>query len=297
MILKHSFKPLCLLLSFLLFSCADEPERDSWDVTPEWTFTEGIEGPATDADGTVYAVNFSEQGTIGMLRPGREAELFLDLPSGSIGNGIGFDRMGDMYIADYVKHRVYRVKKGSANAEIWAEESEMNQPNDLCVHPGGNLYLSDPDWTSDSGMLWRVDPEGRVHLLEKGMGTTNGITLSPDGRFLYVNESVQRRIWKYRLGADGTPQDKELFVQFEDFGLDGMRCDVAGNLYIARFDKGTLAVFNPEGELLKEYRLKGRKPSNLTFAGPENKTIYITMADRGCFEAVEALQPGAQPNY
>jgi sugar lactone lactonase YvrE len=66
-----------------------------------------------------------------------------------------------------------------------------------------------------------------------------------------------------------------------------------GNLYIARYDKGTLAVVSPDGELLKEYRLKGRKPSNLTFGGADGKTVFITMADRGCFETITALYPGA----
>ena len=31
-------------------------------------------------------------------------------------------------------------------------------------------------------------------LLEKEMGTTNGIEVSHDGKKLYVNESVQRKI-------------------------------------------------------------------------------------------------------
>ena len=271
--------------------------RDSRDVLPEWSFTKGIEGPATDAAGNVYAVNFREEGTIGKLRPDGTAEIFLRLPGNSIGNGIGFNAKGDIFIADYVGHRIYRVSEGEKQPDVWAEETRMNQPNDLCVHPDGSLYLSDPDWSAETGMLWRVSPEGQVHLLEAGMGTTNGIALSPAADYLYVNESVQRRIWRYRLRPDGSLADKTLFMEFEDYGLDGMRCDIEGNLYLARYDKGTLAVISPEGKRLKEYRLKGRKPSNLTFAGPENKTIFITMADRGCFETVKALHPGSQRNY
>ena len=280
-----------------MFSCASNPDRDSRDVLDDWTFTEGIEGPATDSEGFVYAVNFGQEGTIGKMDPKGKAALFLELPKGSVGNGIGFDIHGNMFIADYMKHRVYRVDRGSHEASVWAEEQRMNQPNDLCVHPDGSLYLSDPNWGAETGNLWRVGPDGRVQLLEEAMGTTNGITLSPDAKYLYVNESVQRRIWRYRIAADGSLENKQLFASFSDYGLDGMRCDVEGNLYLARYDKGTLAVLDPEGTLLKEYRLKGRKPSNLTFAGPDNKTIYITMADRGCFEAVEALHPGSQRNY
>jgi gluconolactonase len=39
-------------------------------------------------------------------------------------------------------------------------------------------------------------------LLEDSMGTTNGVEVSPDGRLLYVNESVQRNVWVYDIEAE-----------------------------------------------------------------------------------------------
>ena len=277
------------VLLLLLTGCGPESE----DLLAENAFTPGIEGPATDAEGNIYAVNYQEEGTIGKVSPEGEASIFLRLPEGSIGNGIQFDRAGNMFIADYVKHRVYRVAAGTRQPEIWAENPAMNQPNDLCVHPDGSLFLSDPKWADSTGQLWRVDPQGNTHLLEAGMGTTNGITLSPDARYLYVNESVQRNVWRYTLNPDGTLGAKELLIRFDDFGLDGMRCDLKGNLYLARYDKGVVAVVSPEGSLLREFRLRGRKPSNLTFGGPDGQTCFVTMADRGCFERIRALYPGA----
>ena len=53
--------------------------------------------------------------------------------------------------------------------------------------------------------LWKVDKTG-FSLLEAEMGTTNGIEVSPDGKKLYVNESVQRNIWSYDLRCEnGNP--------------------------------------------------------------------------------------------
>ena len=282
------------LLCVLLATGCKSLDVDSRDVLEEGRFTPGIEGPATDAQGNVYAVNYEEEGTVGILRPDGAASLFLRLPEGSVGNGIAIDRAGNMYVADYVAHRIYRVDAGTQSPRVWAEEPGMNQPNDVCVHPSGSLYLSDPNWAEGTGNLWRVGPDGSVRKLEGGMGTTNGIALSPDARYLYVNESVQLNVWRYRITDDGSLAEKQLFHRFQDFGMDGMRCDLKGNLYIARYDKGTVAVLSPEGNFLKEYRLRGRKPSNLTFAGPQGKTCYVTLADRGCFETFEALHPGAQ---
>jgi gluconolactonase len=125
--------------------------------------------------------------------------------------------------------------------------------------------------------------ENNQWLLEGNMGTTNGIELSPDEQTLYVNESIQRKVWAYTISAAGV-SNKRLFTQFEDFGLDGMKCDNKGNLYIARWGKGTVVVFSPAGKLLREVAIKGKKVSNLTFGGKDGKTVYVTVQDRKCVE-------------
>src|SRR6185503_10189081 len=98
--------------------------------TPEKSFTEGIEGPACDRRGNVYAVNYERQGTIGRTTPGGKSEVFVELPNGSIGNGIRFDRRGMMYVADYVNHNVLRVDPKTREVSVFAHEPQMNQPND-----------------------------------------------------------------------------------------------------------------------------------------------------------------------
>jgi len=116
------------------------------------------------------------------------------------------------------------------------------------------------------------------------MGTTNGIEVSPDDKILYVNESIQRNIWAYDLSPDGDISNKRLLIKFDDFGLDGMRCDEEGNLYATRYGKGTVVKISPEGKILEEIFLIGKKPSNITFGGEDRKTIYVTLADQGNIE-------------
>src|SRR5918993_2192888 len=78
---------------------------ESRQLTPAGEYTSGIEGPAVDATGVLYVVNFERKGTIGRLPVGAaRSELFARLPEGSIGNGIRFDPEGRMYVADFKKH-------------------------------------------------------------------------------------------------------------------------------------------------------------------------------------------------
>jgi sugar lactone lactonase YvrE len=268
------------------------PERDTRDLTDPELFTSGIEGPAVSSEGDIYVVNFETQGTIGKVSPEGTATLFVTLPDGSIGNGIRFLKNGNMLIADYTQHNVLMVDMTDLSINVWAHESDMNQPNDLAITSKDIVFASDPNWKESTGNLWRIDPNGAVTLLEENMGTANGVEVSPDERSLYVNESVQRNVWVYDLSEKGEISNKRLLIKFEDYGMDGMRCDTQGNLYITRHGKGTVAVVSPDGALIKEIVAKGKKPSNIAFGGPDGRTCYITLQDKGNIETFRADFPG-----
>ncbi|MEM9671700.1 MAG: SMP-30/gluconolactonase/LRE family protein [Bacteroidota bacterium] len=264
----------------------------SQDFTAEGGFTKGIEGPAVDTEGNLYAVNFQEQGTIGRVTSEGVASLFVRLPEGSVGNGIRFNRAGDMLIADYPQHNILKVNMADQSISVLVHNDAMNQPNDITITQNDVLFASDPSWSEGTGQLWRIDPDGSTTLLEENMGTTNGVEVSPDEKTLYVNESVQRKVWAYDLSPDGQISNKRELITFPDFGMDGMRCDVTGNLYITRHGKGTVVKLSPEGEVLQEIQMTGDLPSNIAFGGPDGRTAYVTLQDRGCVETFRVEEPG-----
>jgi len=260
--------------------------------TPANLFTDGIEGPACDSSGNVYAVNFERQGTIGRATPEGEASLHVVLPNGSIGNGIRFDVAGTMFVADYTKHNILRVPANSRQATVFAHQEKMNQPNDLAIMPDGTLYASDPNWGNSTGQIWRIDSKGHSELVASELGTTNGIEVSPDAKTLYVNESVQRNIWAYSINRDGKLVDKRLVRRFSDYGFDGMRCDVEGNLYVTRYGKGTVVKLSPTGKVLQEVDVLGKRPSNLCLGGPDGRTVYVTEVEHRRLVRFRVDRPG-----
>ncbi len=256
-------------------------------------FTEGLEGPAVDNEGNLYFVNPYHNGAVGKVDVNGNFEMFIEtLPNGSVANGIRFGKQGLMYLADYVGHKILTVDLSSKLVKTYLEETEMNQPNDLAIGAKDVLFASDPKWADSTGQLWAIHPGGEAVLLADDMGTTNGIEISPDEKTLYVNESVQRKVWAFDLSPTGTISNKQLLIQFDDFGLDGMRCDVNGNLYMARYGKGVVAKVSPKGELLKEIKLKGNKPTNVAFGGKDGRKIFVTMQDRGYIEYFTVESPG-----
>lgn len=266
----------------LLGGCAQhQPTSESLFTSSFLTtgeFTGGIEGPACDRDGTLYCVSYREARNIGRVQPNGTADLFVALPPQSAGNGIRFNPAGAMFVADYTGHNILQVDPRTRAVSVLAHNPAMNQPNDIAIATDGTLYASDPNWKDGTGQLWRITPDGRTHLEASGMGTTNGIEVSPDGRTVYVNESVQRNLWAFDRKPDGSLANKRLLRRFEDFGFDGMRCDVDGNLYITRHGKGTVVKVSPKGEILREIPVLGPNPSNICFGGPDGRTAYVTEA-------------------
>ena len=126
------------------------------------------------------------------------------------------------------------------------------------------------------------------------LGTTNGIEISPDGKTLYVNESVQRAVWAFSIAPNGSLQEKRLVKQFDDFGLDGMRTDIDGNLYITRYGKGTVVKMTPKGEILREIDVLGPKPSNICFGGPDGRTAYVTEVEKRRIVQFRIDRPGIE---
>jgi sugar lactone lactonase YvrE len=290
-------KLIALAAALLTVGChslvPDEKLYLATPLTATNSFTAGIEGPACDRAGNIFAVNFAQQQTIGRTTSAGQWEVFVTLPNDSVGNGIRFDRAGRMYVADYVGHNVLRIDPGTRAVEVLAHEPMMNQPNDLAIAPNGTLYASDPNWGAKTGQLWRIDPDGTTTRLAVDMGTTNGVEVSPDGKRLYVNESVQRNVWVFDIQPDGGVANKRLLRQFPDHGFDGMRCDADGNLYITRYGKGTVAVLSPEGEVLREINVLGARPSNLCFGGPDGRTVYVTEVEHRRLVQFRVETPGA----
>ena len=266
----------------------------SSDLTALNSFTSGAEGPAVDKDGNLYAVNYSKEGTVGIITPAGSSSIFIELPDGSVGNGIRFNSREEMMIADYTNHNILKVDMASKQINVYAHDSTMNQPNDIAIDSKDRLYASDPNWKANTGRIWRIDTNGKMIILEDNMGTTNGIEVSPDEKTLYVNESVQRKVWAYDLSAEGAISNKRLLIEFPDFGMDGMRCDIDGNLYIARHGKGTVAKVSPAGKLVREIKLNGTKPSNIAFGGKDGRTAYVTLQDRGNIESFLVESPGRE---
>jgi gluconolactonase len=291
-----------LLFSFILLFAACKSSSvtkafqrslfKAYDHTQENLFSTNIEGPAVDDQGRLYVVNYLKDGTIGYVKEDGSCALYVQLPEGSTGNSIQFKKDGNMLVADFTGHNILQVNTTTKQVTVYAHNDQFSQPNDICLNKKGQVFASDPNWKEGTGKIWRVETDGRCILLKDHMGTTNGITFSPDEKTLYVNESAQKRILAFDVDEQGNISNQREFTSFTDFGLDGMKCDRDGSLYVCRYGKGAVAIFSPSGKQIQEVLLKGKNVSNLTFGGKDLKTVYVTLQDRKALEKFRTDVPG-----
>lgn len=148
----------------------------------------------------------------------------------------------------------------------------------------GTLQLHRAAGEPALGGLYRLAPDGRLEVLARGNGLTNGPCFSPDGRTLYVADSSigVRTIWAYDYRPDEPLANRRVFAQTEGLGAgpDGAAVDEEGFLWIALPRIGQLGRFAPDGSLDRVLKTPATHPTSLCFGGPELDRLYVTSISR-----------------
>ena len=162
------------------------------------------EGPTVAPDGTVYFsdITFTDQtdmqaGHIMRYNPETGETTVFRSPSG-MSNGMEFDAQGRLVVAegaDFGGRRITRTDIETGKSEIIAglyNGKPFNSPNDLTIDEQGRIYFTDPRYAGNEPVeqpifgVYRIDPDGSIHLVVTDGGKPNGVAVSPDQKTLYV---------------------------------------------------------------------------------------------------------------
>jgi gluconolactonase len=223
-------------------------------------------------------------------------------------NGLTLDRDGLLTINEHGNRRVVRLER-AGNLTVLADRYEgrrLNSPNDLVYKSDGALYFTDPPFGLPGAF---DDPRkelpysgvymlrhGRLTLLTKELAGPNGIAFSPDEKWLYVaNWDLGRKVlMRYEVNPDGTVSGGKVFYDFtgeaEEVGLDGIKVDQAGNLYVSA-PRGVW-ILSPEGKALGRIE-PPEHDANFAWGDDDGRTLYLT-ASTGLYR-IRLNIPGVRP--
>jgi sugar lactone lactonase YvrE len=133
-----------------------------------------------------------------------------------------------LYFTDIEGNKIYKVDPAS-HVSVWRENT--NRTNGLYLLPDGRLLCAEgngpaprpaPDVApKEPGNVHYIRPGGRVLLIDDQIARPNGITLSLDGKTLYVDDTEGEYIWAFSVRSDGSATDKRRFVKLSELQTGG----------------------------------------------------------------------------
>jgi gluconolactonase len=223
-------------------------------------------------------------------------------------NGLTLDRNGLLTINEHGNRRVVRLER-PGNITVLADRFEgkrLNSPNDLVYRSDGSLFFTDPPFGLPqafddpakelpfSGVYLLRD--GKLTLLTRELTGPNGIALSPDEKYLYVdNWDLKRKVlMRYEVNPDGTLANGRVFYDFtsepEEVALDGIKVDQRGNVYVSA-PRGVW-ILSPESKPLGRIELP-EHDANFAWGDADGRALYLT-ASTGLYR-IRLNIPGVRP--
>ena len=215
-------------------------------------------------------------------------------------NGLTLDRQGRVLAAEHDGRRVSRVAEDGSRT-VLAERFQgkrLNSPNDIVVKSDGSIYFTDPPYAVQPSRpgtvrpagwwtqpipgkeqpchgVYRITPDGTLHLLVDDFALPNGLAFSPDESVLYIDDSAHKHIRAFSVRPDGTLTGSRILLDMasDDPGVpDGLKVDDRGNVFCT--GPGGIWVCGPDGALLGRIVLP-ELPANVAW-GDDGSALYAT---------------------
>lgn len=189
-----------------------------------------------------------------------------------------------------------RVRPAARSVETVSSPIALDAPSDCVADQNGRIWFTDPDgheFGSDArpGRVLRYDPAtGVLESLTDDVYFPNGIALGPHGG-LYVAETARDRVTLFDVTEQGLRRDTSFRLAVES--PDGLAFDAGGGLWVAGSRSGRVSYFGIDGTLKTTLDIgSGSMPTSVCFAGPEMRTLIITVAKGGRVLALDVDVPG-----
>jgi len=260
-----------------------------------------LEGLIFDRSGNLL---FTDMGDRRILRLTPDKQLLTvipanTLPDGMIPTGLALHPDGRLFIAtlDFQNRRgaIFAVnldgdESGRIELHTIIPPVAGYMPNDLVFDTHGGFYFTDfkgDHSTNLQGSVNYVAPDFMaITPVLPHLTLVNGLTLSPDGTWLWASEGGRNRLYRIKLADATTVALAGSVVAYHFVGPapDTMRADVDGNVYVAINGQGRVLVFNrngiPIGQVLLPGRAHGRNLASSSLAiHPDQDDLYIVSSD------------------
>lgn len=238
-----------------------------------------IEGPCVDGEG---ALLFSDVPNGGVRRLRADGAVEVVVPKRRGVGGIAVHAQGGVVVSG---RNVCHVDEEGRTRVLLDPPPGVIGFNDLATDAEGRVYVGSlrsdpfaPAGERQAGELYRIDRDGAVELYG-GVGLTNGIGFSPDGRRLYHADSAAGEVLVHEVADDGAASGRAVFARVDEGVPDGLAVDAEGGVWVAVYDGGCVLRYGPDGELADRLPVPALAVTSLCFGGGDLRDLYVVTAD------------------
>lgn len=213
--------------------------------------------------------------------------------------------------APYAQGRIEVVDPESGSVECLYDadgEHPLSAPNDLVLDGAGGFWFTDFGKRHErfqlNGSVYWASLDGReIRPVITGLHSPNGIGLSPDGRTLYVTETLTARLWSWPIESPGELSRRRgtrhggVFVagtaNYRRF--DSLAVTESGRVLVGTLDDGGITEIDPMTGRSWFHPVDDRFVTNLCFGGEDFSTLYLTLAQSGRIVAAPWCERGLRP--
>lgn len=241
------------------------------------------EGPAWDpVSGTLFWVDIYNH-RVHRFNPASGETRFYDV--GDVVTGVAPAEGNSLLIARRRDISLLDLQSGSIRTLHGFDLAEDSRLNDGKCDSRGRFWIGTMhEGHEGAARLYRFDPDGTLHEMERGLTIANGLGWSPDDRTFYLTDSPAKRIYRYAYDADaGTISDRAVFADLSggDSVPDGLTVDQNGYVWSAQWDGGCVIRFGPDGVERDRAEVPVPLTTSCTFGGTDLRDLYITTASVG----------------
>ncbi len=252
------------------------------------------EGPVWH-DGKLYYVEY-DRNTI-TTWDGKSNRVFATL-KGCGPSAVIVSARGEFLLTCYDSGTIGRLSADGKALPAYDHDRDGHRftgPNDFAPDPLGGIYFSDSGHPGKAvdGKVFYLAADGTITLAAADLNAANGLAVSLDGKTLYVIETEENHLLRFRIGPAGHLSDRTVFLNLDELTghvghiyPDGVKIDSRGQLYIGQNPRdphaplaGTIFVVNAEGRLLRSIGLPSPGVPNMAFS-PDERTLYVTALDQ-----------------
>ncbi|TAX49685.1 gluconolactonase [Rhizobium leguminosarum] len=213
------------------------------------------------------------------ISPEGEREVVCQVPHRP--SGLGFLPDGSLIIVSSKDKRLLRFHGGKTEEYADLSAHAAGDVNDFAVDELGRIYVGNFGYDYDAGetprstSLHRVDLDGSITEVAKGVEFPNGAVVIDAGRTLVVAETWVGRLTAFDLAADGTLSGSRVFADMGERQPDGICADAEGAVWVACFNTGEFVRVLEGGEVTDHFQFEGRGVS-CTLGGFDGRQLFLS---------------------